>query len=167
VTDFEAILRALSEHGVDYVVIGGAAMQIRGSAHVTFDLDLAYARSDDNLKRLADALAPFTPRLRVAGERADLPFKFDASTLKAGSNFTLSTTAGDLDLLGFVTGLGGYRDVLAAANTVALFGQAINVLSITGLIAAKRAAGRKKDLAALPELEALLDASSEDDSGGH
>jgi predicted nucleotidyltransferase len=164
VTDFEAILRALSNHNVEYVVIGGAAMQIRGSAYVTLDLDLAYARSDENLKRLVEALTAFTPRLRVPGEQVDLPFKFDAATLKSGSNFTLSTTAGDLDLLGFVTGLGSYREVLAVATTLELFGYRVNVLSIEGLIAAKRSAGRKKDLAALPELEALLDVNDHRDS---
>ena len=66
-------------------------------------------RSDENFERIARALRPLKPSLR--GAPADLPFVLDARTLRSGLNFTLETTAGDLDLLGEVTGVGGYDQI--------------------------------------------------------
>ena len=63
----EETLRALFDANVDFVLIGGAAMQMQGSAHLTEDLDFCYSRSAKNLARLASALAPYHPRLRGAG----------------------------------------------------------------------------------------------------
>ncbi len=70
----EETLRALFDANVEFVLIGGAAMQMQGSAHLTEDLDFCYARSAKNLERLALALARHHPRLRGASE--NLPFRF-------------------------------------------------------------------------------------------
>ena len=50
------LLKALNEGGVDYVVVGGLAGQLHGSAYPTYDLDVAYARDRPNLERLASGL---------------------------------------------------------------------------------------------------------------
>ncbi len=151
----EEALRALYDEEVEFVVIGGAAMQFQGSAHLTEDLDFCYARSPKNIQRLAKALQPFHPHLRNAPE--DLPFRFDALTIERGLNFTLATDLGALDFLGEVAGLGGYDEVKAASEKMCLFGIDHQVLSLEGLIKAKRAAGREKDLDVVKELEGLLD----------
>ncbi len=57
-TDVQRLLDALSAAGVDFVVVGGVALVLRGSSRLTLDLDLCYARDRDNLRRLAAALAP-------------------------------------------------------------------------------------------------------------
>ena len=64
VTDFEGLLQALAVAGVEFIVIGGVAGKAHGSPRLTVDLDLVYARSDDNLRRLTSALAPLEPYLR-------------------------------------------------------------------------------------------------------
>ncbi|MDQ3802331.1 MAG: nucleotidyltransferase [Acidobacteriota bacterium] len=155
--DFEKTLTLLSDAGVHFVIIGGLAITIHGSSYVTFDLDLCYARDDENLARLAGALRQVNPRLR--GAPASLPFNFDEETLKRGLNFTLTTDVGDLDLIGEVVGVGDYRAAAAASLPVELFGREYAVLTLDALIASKRAAGRPKDLQALPELEALREAT--------
>ena len=90
-------LQALCDAGVDFVIVGGVSATLHGSAQVTFDLDICYSRSADNLKRLAKALAPFRPRPR--GVPDHLPFVWDESTLRNGSLFTLTTELGDIDCL--------------------------------------------------------------------
>ena len=83
------------------MVIGGFAGNLRGSADVTQDLDICYARDDDNLERLAQALRTLNARLRVAIEQdMDLPFQLDAATLRLGDSFTFITDLGDFDILG-------------------------------------------------------------------
>ena len=72
-------------------------------------------------------------------------------------NFTLITDLGDLDLLGEVTGLGGYAEVLSFSEEMELFDLRCKVLTLEGLIKNKRAVSRAKDLRLLPELEALLE----------
>jgi hypothetical protein len=82
-------------------------------------------------------------------------------------NFTFTTDAGNLDLLGEVRGVGFYEEAVSGANRYDLFGYSFPVLEIKKLIVAKRAAGRPKDLLAITELEAIeerqLRARSEED----
>jgi hypothetical protein len=157
--DFEKTLTLLADAGVRFVIIGGLAVTIHGSAYVTFDLDICYARDDENLARLARAFLPLNPHLR--GAPAGLPFRFDEETLKRGLNFTLATDIGDVDLIGEVAGVGVYASVAGASMPVELFGRSYAVLTLDALIASKRAAGRPKDLQVLPELEALREATGE------
>jgi hypothetical protein len=152
----EAPLRLLGEHKVDCVIVGGVAAAIHGSSLLTNDLDLCYARDGANLLRMAEALQSVQARLRNAP--AGLPFILDAETLKRGLNFTFATDIGDLDLLGEIRGVGDYEAVVAGSVTVELFGYPFAVMGIGKLILAKRAAGRPKDLLALPELEAIQEA---------
>src|SRR6266581_3232795 len=103
--------------------------------------------------KLEKALEPYHPVLR--GAPSGLPFRFDAKTIANGLNFTLSTDLGDLDFLGEVSGVGSFPEVLAASDTKDVGGVDCKVLSLDGLIKAKTAAGRPRDLYVLPELRAL------------
>jgi hypothetical protein len=147
------LIEALRAEGVRFVVIGGVAMVLRGSSRTTVDLDLCYERSKENLERLARAVAPFAPRLR--GAPPELPFLWDAQTLRSGLNFTLSTTAGDLNLLGEVAGLGMFDAVASHASELGVYGAPCLVLDLDGLELAKRAASRMKDLLDLAEIDLI------------
>jgi hypothetical protein len=152
-TDFEALLGALVGSRVDFIIVGGAAATAHGSARLTNDLDIVYSRSPENIGRLVEALSGFQPYLR--GVPHDLPFRFEEETIQAGLNFTLTTTAGDLDILGEITGGGGYNQLLAGSIAIRLFGLDCLCLGLDRLIEVKRAAGRPRDLEAIAELEAL------------
>jgi|ERR1700693_40133 len=151
--DFEALLRALVGSRVDFIIVGGAAATAHGSARLTNDLGIVYSRSRDNIVRLVAALRAFQPYPR--GAPPGLPFHFDEETIRAGLNFTLTTTAGDLDALGEITGGGGYDQLVAFSITIQLFGIDCLCLGLEQLIDVKRAAGRRKDFEAIAELEAL------------
>jgi hypothetical protein len=70
-------------------------------------------------------------------------------------NFTLTTRLGDLDLLGELTGGGGFEQLREHSSTVRVFDRDVQVLDLDWLIRVKRAAGRPRDLEAVAELEAL------------
>lgn len=148
-------LQILTVHNVDFVVIGGIAARLWGSAMITRDLDICYARTPANLKRLAAALSEVHAELR--GVREKVPFLLDARTLAAGDSFTFSTDVGDLDCLGTPTGTGGYGDLRSDAERMDIDGLKVWVTSLTDLIDMKRAAGRNKDLVAVENLGALRD----------
>lgn len=152
---FEALICALTDAGVDFILVGGVAATIHGSARLTQDVDVVYDRNWENFRQLVSALAAHEPYLR--GAPAGLPFRFDESVLERGLNFPLSTTIGDLDLLGEIPGGGTYEDLVPCTITVELFGRTCRCLDLPALIIAKRAAGRPKDLEAIAELEAILE----------
>lgn len=152
-TDFETLLAALTNGGVEFIIIGGMAATAHGSAHVTIDLDIVYRRTVENISRLAAALSPLQPYLR--GAPPGLPFRFDADTIKRGLNFTLVTTAGDLDAMGEATGGGTYDALLPRSEERPIFGLQVRFVDLEMLIHLKRAAGRPKDLERIAELEAL------------
>jgi predicted nucleotidyltransferase len=151
--DFRSLIETLAEARVEFIVIGGVAAAIHGSARATIDLDVVYRRSADNVDRLTRALAPHVPYLR--GAPPGLPFSFDADTVRRGLNFPLDTALGPLDLLGEVTGGGPYDALLPFTDTVELFGHPVRTVTLDKLIVLKRAAGRPQDNEILAELEAL------------
>jgi predicted nucleotidyltransferase len=152
----EAAIQALVDAGVEFVIIGGWSAILNGSGYITNDLDICYARNSENLLRLAQALAPYHPRL--SDLPAGLPFVWDQATLRNGTVSTLNTDLGKIDLLAEVAGLGTFEELTTGSVATEAFGRQVRILNLKSLIKAKRAAGREKDLMMLPELESLLEA---------
>lgn len=86
-----------------------------------------------------------------------LPFVWDAKTIRRGLNFTLTTTVGDIDFLGELTGGDTYSDLLPHSFEVEAFGVRFKCLDLPTLIRIKDAAGRPKDREAIAELRVLLE----------
>jgi predicted nucleotidyltransferase len=142
--DLAQIIHPLASAKVDFILIGGMAAILHGSARVTFDVDLVYSRGDENIRRLADALAPHKPYLR--GAPAGLPFEWNAKTVRSGLNFTLTTALGDT-----------YQYLLPHSCEVEAFGVSFKCIDLPTLIRIKEAAGRPKDREAVAELRVLLE----------
>ena len=60
--ELHPLLGSLVRNVVDFVVVGGVAGWVHGSAYPTYDLDVAYARDRLNLERLAAALTDLRAR---------------------------------------------------------------------------------------------------------
>jgi len=148
-------LRTLSRHDVRYVVIGGLGARLHGSPSVTNDTDVCYQRAPANVERLAAALRQLHAGLR--GADGDAPFQLDAKALAAGDHFTLTTDAGNLDILGTPAGVDGFDALEREAKVFTIDGLTVAVASIEDLISMKRAAGRPKDLIEVEVLGALRD----------
>jgi hypothetical protein len=148
-------LRALVEHGVGFVLIGGYAAALRGSPMMTGDVDICPARDRMNLDRLAEALRSLHARLR--GAPAEAPFQLDSRTLEAGDHFTFATDAGPMDCLGTPAGTDGFLDLDASATDEDLDGLVVRVASLEDLIRMKRGSGRPQDRIAVEWLSAIRD----------
>jgi hypothetical protein len=146
--------------GARVVLVGGVAAVALGVPYLTQDIDFCYDTNPDNRARLLEALAPLQPRLRVErmpDEAARLlQWRWDDRALRGAPNLTLQTDAGPIDPLSEIAGLGRYTEVLQEALTLQVAGLEIPVLDLPGLLKAKRAAGRAKDMAVLPLIEATL-----------
>jgi hypothetical protein len=154
-TDFQRILPLLVEGRIDFVLVGGVAAIVHGAARATYDVDIVYARTDANIGRIVSVLLPVRPYLR--GAPPGLPFRWDAETLERGLNFTLTTSIGDLDLLGEIVGGGTYEELLPYTEDARMFCVVLRVVTLEKLIQLKCAAGRPKDLEAIAELQALIE----------
>lgn len=152
--DLPTILEALVGHGVEFVIIGGMAAVAQGAPITTFDLDICHRRSAENHRRLVAALKLFKPALRAPGEA--VPFVWDVRTLELGCNFTLSTTAGDLDILGELAGGATYDDLVPGSSDLELFGHRVRVMGLRDLLRAKETLGRPKDTAVIEILRETL-----------
>lgn len=154
--DLQKAISSLAANNVQYVIVGGVAITLHSSGYVTQDLDFCYSRSRENVYGLVSALTPYAPKPRNWPE--GLPFIFDESTIRNGTNFTFDTTIGAIDLLGEVKGIGTYDDALAQSEAYFIYGCEIMAFTLDALIISKQAADRPKDHLVLPELLALKEA---------
>ncbi|MGH7446033.1 MAG: hypothetical protein ACRELT_00640 [Longimicrobiales bacterium] len=150
---FEQIIAALIAAEVRFVVIGGVAATVQGSARFTNDIDICYDTAADNLERLVQLLQSWHAYLRDV--EAALPFVLDVRALRTTPVMTLVTDVGAIDIFDRVAGVGNYADARAASQLVAIGETDFRVLTLDALIAAKKATGRPKDREHLLELEAL------------
>lgn len=151
---FDKLIQDLTRQGVEFLLIGANAAIAQGVPVATLDLDLCYRHTKDNCERLARVLSDYHPHLRGAPE--GLPFHCDGQTIFAGSNFTFTTDAGDVDILGYVTGVGEYGDIAKNAVRIEFLGLPVLVMSLEDLAKSKKAAGRPKDKFHLIHIEATL-----------
>ena len=148
-----ALLERLVTGGVDFIVVGGLAAVVHGSAAITRDLDITYSADEDNLERLGRALVGLHATLR--GVTDDVPFIPDGRTLRRMRILTLDTPEGWIDLLAYPGGAPSYEALRERALRANLAGVEVQIASLDDLIAMKKAAGRPKDLVAVEELEAI------------
>lgn len=149
--DAERILRALAEHGVDYVLIGGLAVQTHGHVRTTNDADLIPAPNPANLKRLAAALRALGARVLNPGEEDSA---IDAKMLSRATIWQFVTRDGGIDVMQEVPGGRPYSELSQRALQVRLGDIDVPVVDLDDLIQMKLSRGRPTDLA---DVAALTD----------
>lgn len=153
--DARALFRVLAQRRVEYLIVGGFAVQAHGFRRGTVDLDIVARPDLVNLSRLGEALVSIGARLF----RAEAPVKVgDPDLLRRASVVPLMTDHGRLDILSVAStaGLSGDYDALRDRALVIEFHEVtLAVLGLDDLIRMKRAAGREQDLADIRALAAL------------
>jgi hypothetical protein len=143
ISDPERVFAALNAHGVEYVVVGGLAVQVHGHVRMTNVLDLIPAPTPANMRRLADALNELDARVLNSGSEETA---IEASMLPRATLWQLSTAAGDVDVLHDVPGAASFQDLRARALEVSLGDLRIPFAGRDDMIGMKRASGRPVDL---------------------
>lgn len=152
-----AICEVLIDHGVEFVIIGGIAARLHDTGHATIDIDICPSTNDANLANLAAALQELGARLRVEGDPDGVAFDPHSEVLRQMTTMTLITEHGPLDLCFTPAGFpDGYELLNEHASVIVVGALALPVASLEDVVASKRAAGRPKDIVALPPLEAHL-----------
>jgi hypothetical protein len=150
------IMAVLAKHGVRCIYIGGSAAVLQGSPIPTEDVDIVPAGDKDNWARLSAALKELDARVRAVELDEALPFDHDADSLSLSRIWNLTTKYGDLDITQVPSGTEGYDDLKRDALDMEVAGVRIRVASLADIVRSKQAAGRDKDLLALPVLRELV-----------
>lgn len=157
--DAERILAALAAHEVDYVIVGGLAVQTHGHVRTTVDIDV-YPRPElGNLRRLADALNELGARALNAGSEGVV---IEAAMLPRATLWQFVTRHGAIDVLHDVPGAPSYDELRKRALEIELGELRLAVAGRDDLISMKRASARPvdlEDLAALTETDADADSA--------
>lgn len=151
--NFKIALTVLAKQGVEYVLVGGAAVVAHGSTLMTQDLDILYRVTPENVHRLLNAFEELDAY--VFNDSRKLRFEFDH--LNNRGHHLTETKAGRIDALGSIGVKADilYEHLLSDAVQLDVFGVKVLCISLERLISVKRELGRPRDLAAVLELEAL------------
>ena len=143
--DPEALLTALSAHGVRYILIGAMAARLQGFPRMTADADITPRADLDNLTRLASALRALDARVFTEALPEGLSFDCSPETLARAELWNLVTSAGRLDVAFRPSGTDGYDDLAQHAVAFRVFGVEVRAASLQDIIRSKEAADRPQD----------------------
>src|SRR3954468_6758163 len=152
--DLPALLAALCDSGVEFIIVGGVAAVFQGAPISTTDLDIVHRRSPANVARLLEVLLNIDAIIRYDLARRGL--RPTAEMLAGTGKINLSPSLGPIDPLCELDAGQGYDELLPHSISVRDEGRLLHVLDLPTLIAAKTKAGRTKDRMALPILLATL-----------
>lgn len=154
--DARELFAALGRHHVDYITIGGLAIQAHGGQRLTQDLDIAVSSAAQNFERLARSLADLDARvLDPDGSRStSVP---SPSLLASSDQWHLITAHGALDVVTIPAHLGSFEDMRMRAHETPLGDLVVPIAHRRDLLEMKRTAGRPQDLADVEFLESLDD----------
>lgn len=162
--DPDSLFAALNEAGVDYVVVGGLAANLRGSQRVTKDIDIVYSTEATNLRKLCAVINAIEPRIIVLGQPEGSGLTLTPQHLKRHPLLQLSTKLGEVDLLSTIAGFKSYGAIKKASNAVDVDGRSIPMLTLAGVIKSKRVLKRPKDIDDVKQLEAIAELERINDS---
>jgi predicted nucleotidyltransferase len=154
VPDFLEILKILTKHEIDFIVVGGVCAVLHGAPVSTFDLDLVHSRSSDNLDRLILALRDLDAYYRGRGDQRLRP---RLSHISSPGHQLLMTRFGPLDLLGTIGTGYSYDDLLEDTVELLVSGLKLRLLNLERLIEVKEETAQDKDRAVLPILRRTLE----------
>lgn len=160
--DLEALLRALCEQDIAFVIVGGAAAVLHGAPTTTQDLDIVPEQSEANLDRLLTLLRAHDTLVRDPAGRRLEP---SAMALRGRGQLQLITDLGPLDILCRLHDGRGYEELASHSVPIAAGDLHFKVLDLPTLIEIKRGTGRVRDRLVVPLLLALLrerESSSQD-----
>lgn len=147
--DAERIFAVLDSHGVEYVVVGGIAVQVHGHVRMTNDVDLIPSPSPANLTRLADALNELRASVLNPGSAH---LSISAQMLPRATLWQFSTKHGDIDVLRDAPGAAPFPQLRERALMIDVGDRTLAIVGRDDLIRMKRATGRPVDIADITAL---------------
>jgi len=152
-----ALVRALHDAGIEFLVVGGLAAVLNGVPVNTFDVDVVHRRTPENIDRLLPLLDSLDAVYRIQPERRLRPVR---SALLSTGHQNLLTVYGPLDLLGEIGNGLGYEELVPRSTEILIAEKVlVRILNLETLIEVKEQLNGEKDRAMLPVLRYTLEAN--------
>lgn len=153
---FDELLRRLAEADVEFVVVGGLALNAWGVVRGTKDVDVVIATASRNIKRVAEVAVAAGGHVQRGEALLGTPFSI-AAALADGAQVAIETDLGRLDVVQGLDGVPDFEELRSRAVDAEILGSTVWVCSRNDLREMKRAAGRTRDLADIEDLDAATD----------
>lgn len=150
---FDELLRRLAEGNVEFVLVGGLALNAWGVVRGTKDVDVVIATNPENLKRVATVALSANGHVQRGEALLGSPISI-ASALAEGEQVAIETDLGRLDIVQGLDGVPPFEDLRSRAAEAEILGSKVWVCSRDDLRGMKQAAGRTRDLADIEDLDA-------------
>jgi predicted nucleotidyltransferase len=150
---FDQLLRRLSEASVEFVLVGGLAVNAWGVVRGTKDVDIVVAPDPENLKRLAEVAVEVHGHVQKGEAFLSTPFSI-AAEVANGERVAIETALGLLDVVQGLDGVPSFSELRKSAVNAEILGVEVAVCSLDSLREMKRAAGRPRDHVDLEDLDA-------------
>jgi hypothetical protein len=150
---FDELLRRLAKAEVEFVVVGGLALNAWGIVRGTKGVDVVIATDPDNIKRVAEVAVGAGGRAHQGEALLGTPLSI-AAALAGGEQVAIETDLGRLDVVQGLDGVPSFEDLRSRATEAEILGSTVWVCSREDLRAMKQAAGRTRDLADIEDLDA-------------
>jgi predicted nucleotidyltransferase len=151
---FDELLRRLADADVEFVVVGGLALNAWGVIRGTKDVDVVVSPEVDNLRRLAAVAVAANGHVQQGEALLGSAFSITAA-LAEGAQVPIETDLGRLDVVQGLDGVPTFDELRSRASDAEILGSKVLVCSLDDLKSMKRAAGRTRDLADLEDLDAI------------
>ena len=150
---FDELLRRLVEDDVRFVLVGGLALNAWGVVRGTEDVDVVADPDPANLRRLAECVVAIGGHVQQREALLSSPPSI-AAALASERQVAIDTELGHLDVLRDFPGMASYHELAGRASDAEVRSVSVHVCSLDDLRAMKRAAGGRRDLADLDDLDA-------------
>lgn len=150
---FDQLLRRLTEAGVEFVLIGGLAVNAWGVIRGTKDVDIVVSPDPENLKRIAAVAAEAHGHVQKGESFLSTPFSI-AAELATGERVAIETELGLLDVVQGLDGVPPYAELRPSAVDAEILGVKVAICSIDALRQMKQTAGRPRDRVDIEDLDA-------------
>ncbi|MFH1414734.1 MAG: hypothetical protein ABIH89_01440 [Elusimicrobiota bacterium] len=147
--DFTRILKELSENNVEYMVVGGIAVNLHGIPRMTYDLDLLVNMTDENLDRFMRIIKKLKYTAKVPVDIMDFAVKekrrkwIEEKNMKAFCLVNNKATVKEIDII--IDAPVSYQNAKKNMITMELQNISVPVIGIADLIKMKEKTGRRQD----------------------
>ena len=159
--DFQTIFKELNGLGIDYLVVGGLAVNFHGVPRMTYDIDLMVLLEPENVLKLVTKLTQWGYKPKILVDPRDLADEMKRNSwifekgMKALNFYSETLPIGEIDIV--IDSPIPYEKLRSKAIEVELRDERIPTISIHDLIELKLRAGRKQDLADVEHLKMVLE----------
>ena len=142
--DFRDFISCLNKHEVEYMLVGGYAVILRGYSRSTGDMDIWVNRTEENFLQIKKAVMEFGIPLTAIPKEDFLSKSFDV--------FSFGKPPYAIEILTALKGLSSFEEAYNLSTLEEVDNLEIRVIHLKHLIQAKKAAGRYRDLNDLENL---------------